>query len=380
MTPPILEREWFNRAKTGEVNEDSRKFRQRIGYLDAGHEIVSPYAHHMLVTLYEDSYLEEFSKFCVISGLRKPINVEIDMESHHYFSKKNLTQVEKWLKTMDWSVGFQVEALLRTGLLNTEQLLGTLRRPITDLYTNHPKLAGDALRRFVEYLQSSTVSEKNNLSETFQRVCTDFINNPRNSDLSPGTFNCYHITFTPTRVILEGPYVTQSNRVIRRYREYHDHFVRVDFRDEDHLQYRWDREVDGTTFLQERVGKILKEGFTLATLFFEFLAYSFSGLRDHSVWFVNPFCHSTEGWINARLVRQTLGDFSNVLKCPSKFAARLAQAFTATDPSVTISRSQWEEIPDMGPKNYEFTDGMPRLFVVYNLLNDLLYRRRYYLS
>ncbi len=36
--------------------------------------------------------------------------------------------------------------------------------------------------------------------------------------------------------------------------------MRVDFRDEDRLQYRWDREVDGTSFLVERVGRTLKEG------------------------------------------------------------------------------------------------------------------------
>jgi hypothetical protein len=40
-------------------------------------------------------------------------------------------------------------------------------------------------------------------------------------------------------------YAIQSNRVIRRYRGSEDAFIRVDFRDEDRLQYRWDREVDG---------------------------------------------------------------------------------------------------------------------------------------
>lgn len=43
---------------------------------------------------------------------------------------------------------------------------------------------------------------------------------------------------------------------------------------------------------------------------------------------------------------------------PSKYAARIAQAFTATDPSVKISRDQWEEIPDLGDEPYLFTDGV----------------------
>jgi RNA-dependent RNA polymerase len=42
---------------------------------------------------------------------------------------------------------------------------------------------------------------------------------------------------------------------------------------------------------------------------------------------------------------------------PSKYAARIAQAFTATDPSVTILRHQWEMVPDLGTEPYLFTDG-----------------------
>ena len=61
-----------------------------------------------------------------------------------------------------------------------------------------------------------------------------------------GKFKCYHVTCTPTRMVLEGPYVSQSNRVIRQFAGYEDHFLRVDFRDEDRLQYRWAREVSGS--------------------------------------------------------------------------------------------------------------------------------------
>jgi hypothetical protein len=45
-------------------------------------------------------------------------------------------------------------------------------------------------------------------------------------------------------------YAIQSNRVIRRYKDDEDHFIRVDFRDEDRLAYRWDREVDGMRIQQ----------------------------------------------------------------------------------------------------------------------------------
>ena len=112
------------------------------------------------------------------------------------------------------------------------------------------------------------------------------------------------------------------------------------------------------SLLTDRVGGILKKGFYLGGRHFEFLAYSQSALREHAVWFICPFQHPTEGYITGQKIRDSLGDFSGVIKYPSKYAARIAQAFTATDPSVRISRDQWEEVPDLGEKPYEYTDGV----------------------
>jgi RNA-dependent RNA polymerase len=159
-------------------------------------------------------------------------------------------------------------------------------------------------------------------------------------------------------MLLEGPYPTQSNRVIRKYQKNDptlvERFIRVEFRDEDHLAYRWDGGVDGTWFLQQRVGGILRQGFELGGRAFEFLAYSLSGIRGHSVWFVSPFHDPEEGYMTAEKIRSSLGDFSKLLRTPSKYAARIAQAFTPTDRSVKIRRSEWEEQPDLGPH----TDGV----------------------
>jgi len=162
-------------------------------------------------------------------------------------------------------------------------------------------------------------------------------------------------------MILEGPYAVQSNRVIRQFIGYEDYFLRVDFRDEDRLQYRWTKQVDGSTYLEERVGGILKGGFELGGRFFQFLAYSMSALREHSVWFVNAFHHPDLGLVTAETIRGSLGQFkpgSELLRWPSKFAARLSQAFTATDPSVRIRRDEWEMMPDLGSEPYLFTDGV----------------------
>jgi RNA-dependent RNA polymerase len=178
------------------------------------------------------------------------------------------------------------------------------------------------------------------------------------------TFRCRHVTFTPTRMLMEGPYATQSNRIIRQYYGYEDFFIRVDFRDEDKLQYRWSREVDGASFVRERVGTILKQGFEIAGSHFEFLAYSSSALREHAVWFMCPFDHSKYGKIDSGKIRDQIGDFqgSPLMKQPSKYAARLAQAFTATEASVTVRRNEWEEVEDIKPTKYKEGDPNPNLF------------------
>jgi RNA-dependent RNA polymerase len=117
-------------------------------------------------------------------------------------------------------------------------------------------------------------------------------------------------------------------------------------------------ETDGTSLLRDRVGGTLKNGFQLAGRRFEFLAYSSSALREHAVWFLSPFQHPKYGWVDAASIRRRLGTFTSVSKSPSKLAARMAQAFTATDPSVEITVGQWEIVEDLGEGSYLHTDGV----------------------
>ncbi|TDL24977.1 RdRP-domain-containing protein [Rickenella mellea] len=365
LTPPVLECEWFNRTITGVIEEDSRKFRQRIGSIDDGHAIVAPYAHHVRVSLYKEQTVEEFAELCRIAGLRTPQLAEIDSERHSLFTSKKINQLQKWFENLDWPVAFQLEALLHNGLLHSDHLLVDLRRPLSDLCKDHPERVAEILKNFHWDLRTRQTTET--VLKRFQRICTRELQKPQKPIPSGGLFQCHHVTFTPTRITLEGPYAVQSNRVIRQYPQHQDHFVRVDFRDEDRVQYRWDREVDGTTFLQTRVGGILKDGFYLGGRHFEFLAYSSSALRSHAVWFMNPFIDSSNGnqVIDSWTIRHRLGNFKDdleLLSCPSKYAARLAQAFTATDPSVAIERDQWEEIDDIYDQHTNERKTQPNAF------------------
>jgi RNA-dependent RNA polymerase len=366
LTPPVMEKIEFHRSLTGDQQKDGRKFKHRIGSLHPGHEVVAPYAQSLRVVLYHDPNVDMIDKFvemCKIAGLGTENMVlrchgisQIEASKRGFFTAKRLYRLRRIFRDLPWPVAFQLESFLHNRLLHTEEVEGLIQ-PIRTLCDAHKgAYVGHLLQRFNEALQARSVRESP--AKCFERVCGSF--NYVKSELSPGIILCCHVTFTPSRMILEGPYATQSNRILREYHKYEDHFIRVDFRDEDRLQYRWAREVDGSSFLKERVGGILKKGFELAGRSFEFLAYSSSALREHAVWFMNPIKLSEGNVVTAEHIRSSLGDFDDtpLKKCPAKFAARLAQAFTATDPSVKIHRNQWEEVEDLGTEPYLFTDGV----------------------
>ena len=117
-------------------------------------------------------------------------------------------------------------------------------------------------------------------------------------------------------------------------------------------------QVSGRSLIEQRFGHILKHGLEIAGRLFRFLGYSNSGMREHTVWFMADFDHPVEGRVTPDKIRSDLGDFSGCIRIPSKYAARIAQAFSGTDPSVRIRRDQWDDdMEDLGEKPYLHTDG-----------------------
>ena len=356
-TPPNFQQESYNgRAPEGIQRKGKFKTRDRISAIDPAHARVAPYAHHLRILLADPDDLLKFEKICHIAQCEpRPTRVPcVEARDMGFFSHRDLVQVHRWIKTMDWKNAFQIEACLRFGLLTTQDILTTLQKPIERAIHYYGADAPEFLRLFVVELKMRKPDEE--LGDLFTRLRKNHV--IKSLKLPPGHISCHHVIITPSRIVLEGPYMTESNRVIRHYQSHDpslaDHFVRVEFRDEDRLAYRWDGDVDGTWFLQQRVGGVLRHGFELGGRAFEYLAYSTSALRQHSVWFVSPFLDPVEGYVTSEKIRSSLGDFSKLARMPSKLGARIAQAFTATKPSVKIQRDQWEEQDDLG----EHTDGV----------------------
>src|ERR1700761_111944 len=124
-----------------------------------------------------------------------------------------------------------------------------------------------------------------------------------------------------------GPYADRSNRVVRSFPGYERQFLRVSFADEVGMKIQYDNEIDNKELVEERVRGILRDGLSIAGRQFQFLAYTMSGLRDHSVWFLEPFRYKQK-FIDAESIRTELGDFTGLIQYPSLYGARLSQAFS----------------------------------------------------
>ena len=116
--------------------------------------------------------------------------------------------------------------------------------------------------------------------------------------------------------------------------------------------------MDGADFVRERVGGILHYGFEIAGRYFEFLGYSQSQLRAHSMFAVSPFYHPEKGLVTAASIRAELGIFDDILHFPALYAARVSQAFSGTEDSVSLTPDQWDEMEDIKHNCRCFTDGV----------------------
>ncbi|KAI0651763.1 RdRP-domain-containing protein [Trametes meyenii] len=374
-----------------EVSIPNKPRRRKWTAFDESHEPIAAYTS--LAIRLECSSIRDLDIFRDIS--RKvhihPEDFAYHVERRGLFAENLRDEYSMWARRQPWIVAFQVEALLRAWLLDFMEVLRLLR-PIEQLIRARGwEYTAALLRDFMARAKELFWYGEDNLRgpaattndlpatpkdpvELFTLVCARFVHKPMNTAFNTSDaaapFHCLRVTVTPTTMLLEGPFPERSNRVMRRYYRTQDCFLRVSFQDEDRLQLRFDREVDGRDFVSRRVKSCLLDGITIAGVHFDFLAYSQSALKEHAVWFVKPFKHVDDiGYmhiVDAASIIASLGTFKNLpfdphlTKCPARYAARISQAFTATDASITVDVGHviyGNDIKDSTGKRV-FTDGV----------------------
>ena len=347
--------------------------RQRLLELypdDADLKRVLPYATLCIRLLCPRSVdLKTFKRLCKIARIPAPKDFAYQAEKLALFSETRLEEYRQWTSTLDWPVAFQLEALLRGRVADTKEVL-SIRHIIDNMVEQE---GTNYTANFLRSLADDTFFEVQGHDEgAFEATIEQYAENfswsqsPQPRNPKDGIFNCLHVYISPTSMKLGGPFPERSNRVLRTYADNHDSFIRVSFAEENDSRYQHDREIDGEAFIRLWVSPLLRDGITVAGRNFNFLAYSQSALKSHTVWFMKDFVNPRGESINAATIIERLGNFDNLaydpnlIRCPARYAARISQAFTTTDSSVSVPTDEIFIEDDIMSESgqYCFTDGV----------------------
>lgn len=298
--------------------------------------------------------LGNFRRMSGVAGLVKPDYYDYLTVERKLFSSSVLGRYKHWVNGLAeqwWPVAFQVESILRSGFIDAKELLSLASDIEKAAAERGVKFAADMLQTFKSELRvlpwytNQSAEQVNSISQCLVHAARYTIIAQQVPQLAAHDtpLLVQKVTITPTTMKLSGPDAEQSNRVLRRFSDNIDAFIRVTFADNDTYSYHYDREIDVPEFVKLTVGGPLRRGITIAGRKFEFLAYSSSALKEHSVWFVTAFRDANGKLHNAQSIRDELGDFKKEKYCAARLGARIAQAFSATDPSVEV-----EEILHLG--------------------------------
>ncbi|KAG1757987.1 RdRP-domain-containing protein [Suillus lakei] len=340
------------------------------------HYPMPPGSHSLMLAFSSQPDAETFMYACR-NRLHMRYSPVPHVRIHDHTSNSNpVEELHEFLSEIPYELGFQVEKTVANFVFTPMEIL-LLKEAIISLQTEHGPDAPEIFQSFASEHEGHNANRKprrkrrtqwhtsrEDLTSLLGQVIHEFTREHQRPLrlLAPppqdGVYQSYHMILTPTRHILEGPLPDQSNSVLRKYKN-HECFLRVTFQDENRSKLRRDLDSSISDLLKERYRPIMLKGYRVAGRQFQFLGYSMSGLRDHSVWFMTPFMDDSGTLLDVELIRSSLGDFSKLVNQPARLAARWSQAFSGTDPSMTLLPKEIDyHYPDrVSPSKNVMTDG-----------------------
>ncbi|CAH9086896.1 unnamed protein product [Cuscuta europaea] len=264
---------------------------------------------------------------------------------------------------MSFSVLFLLNAVVHKGIFNQHQLTDSffslLKRLPEDINVA-------ALKHIFAY--KSPVYDASRKLESVQKW---LLKNPKLTERRKELDDIVEVrrlVITPSKAYCFPPEAELANRVLRKYRNISDRFLRVTFMDEAMKTLSNNvlsfypafivKEVDANSaFAQKtsvffRVKDIVRSGFRLCGRKYSFLAFSTNQLRDRSAWF---FANG-EGVCELD-IRNWMGKFKdkNVAKC----AARMGLCFSSTYATFEVLPKEVDwELEEVKRNEYIFSDGI----------------------
>ncbi|KAL4981526.1 RNA dependent RNA polymerase-domain-containing protein [Aspergillus falconensis] len=175
---------------------------------------------------------------------------------------------------------------------------------------------------------------------------------------APHLAHIHRVVVTPSRITLHGPEIEPLNRILRRFPNHHEYFIRVQFCDENGQDVHFNPRINNDQIFA-RFKSVFENGFQIAGRTYTFLGFSHSSLRSHSAWFSAPFIDDNGSLQSYFTIIKAIGRFSEITS-PARCAARIGQAFSDTPFAVDLKENgiiAWR-IPDVEFNGRVYSDGV----------------------
>ncbi|KAF8471693.1 RNA dependent RNA polymerase-domain-containing protein [Kalaharituber pfeilii] len=273
----------------------------------------------------------------------------------------------------EFAVAFQLTILLANGALPPQNIINLLPNFNSLINTFGSAETAVILQDFISIipkqnpLDRRTAHADKQLQESLEECVRRYrrlksqkfgLQNAREDDGNLASVR--HAYITPAGCYFDGPKPETQNRVLRKYSDFHDYFLRVTFTEEDGDSLSYERDVSQDLIYKRFKNYMLESAGQGGNLIiggrvFSFLGFSGASLRNHTCWFMAPFNYKGQ-LIDSTALIATLGDFSHI-RTPGKCAARIGQAFSNTFNSVFVPPESEQRVPDVERNGRCFSDG-----------------------
>ncbi|KAF2271259.1 RdRP-domain-containing protein [Westerdykella ornata] len=243
-------------------------------------------------------------------------------------------EIRKSAHILPFTLLFQMKALVKNGFLLPWVVQSLLER-MTELAAKHKQPHAKASNSDDEAKLFSQIPfpgpEVQASAFDPEEIWTYLLRNEKDIRLGHGNMlltakgrqrlvEIHRATITPTGIALHGPDLEAKNRILRRFPDHSEYFMRVQFSEEDGTDLQFNSNLSNEE-VYDRFKTVFREGISVAG-------------RVHSAWFMAPFFY--EGKLQTYFsVISYLGKFDHI-QSPARCAARIGQAFSETPVAISL--------------------------------------------
>ena len=286
-----------------------------------------------------------------ILSLRHPDRIQSPATFWHTLDSNDCThsmlQSLENNKGLSWYVRYQLEVCVSKNILNPTNIS-------VEFITKLSSLSEDKALRLLEH-----VADKG--ARIYDPMMVFSMRPPQTS--STRKIHRNHIlqrsiTVKPSSIEIMTPSADETNRIIRKFKEWGDRFIRINFRDEKGEGKIFSDDSDVNLALFNRVKRTLNHGLLIGGRHYEWLASGNSQFREHGVYMFAKI----PGVKSAKDIRLEMGQFDD-MHIVAKFNARMGQCFSTTrefDGTPVVAQIPDVETTTRGTKVC-FTDGVGKI-------------------